>query len=123
MARSRTLNHMAIRMRNRTFRRPLTESLAIVQAINLLHRQLFDIGVQTFLEFGECPPSREELEGTQGGREVVDPTEATLWFANKEMRADKALSEHLGKNEKTKVVVKLSTKRQGQPTSGTSFTK
>jgi hypothetical protein len=59
---------------------------------------------------------REELEGTQGGREVVNPTEATLWFANKEMKADKVLTEHLGKNKKTKVVMKLSTKRQGQPT-------
>ena len=33
------------------------------------------------------------------------------------MNPDKILSDHVGKNEKTKAVVKLSTKKAGQPTS------
>ncbi len=61
--------------------------------------------------------NREELDGTQAEKALVDPAEATLWFANKEMKMGNRLSDHLGKNEKTKVVVKLSTRRQGQPTS------
>lgn len=58
----------------------------------------------------------EDLTGTQASKEVVDPTEATLWFANKEMDRKNPLSAHLGKNEKTKVIVKLSTVSRGQPT-------
>ena len=60
---------------------------------------------------------REELEGTQASKEVIDPTDATLWFANNEMKPENKLSGHLGKNEKTKVVVKVSTRRGGQPVS------
>jgi len=61
--------------------------------------------------------NREELEGTQASKEVIDPTDATLWFANNEMKPENKLSGHLGKNEKTKVVVKVSTRRGGQPVS------
>ena len=42
--------------------------------------------------------------------------EATLWFANKEMSPSKVLRDYVGKNEKTKIVVKLSTKKAGRPT-------
>ena len=48
---------------------------------------------------------------------MIDPTDATLWFANREMKPENKLSDHLGKNEKTKVIVKVSTRRGGQPTS------
>ena len=48
---------------------------------------------------------------------MIDPTDATLWFANNEMKPENKLSEHLGKNEKTKVIVKVSTRRGGQPVS------
>ena len=64
------------------------------------------------IEYQIC---REELEGTQASKEVIDPTDATLWFANNEMKPENKLSEHLGKNEKTKVIVKVSTRRGGQP--------
>ena len=48
---------------------------------------------------------------------MIDPTDATLWFANREMKPENKLSDHVGKNEKTKVIVKVSTRRGGQPTS------
>ena len=57
----------------------------------------------------------EDLSGTSASKEVLDPTQATLWFANKEMDRKNPLSAHLGQNEKTKVVVKLSTVGIGQP--------
>jgi len=57
----------------------------------------------------------EELEGTQASKQVIDFTEAVLWFATKEMARDKPLAEYLGKNEKTKVIVKLSKKGSGPP--------
>lgn len=66
--------------------------------------------------------NREEIDpNSYHGRKVIDPTEATIWFANKEMKRENKLSAHVGKNEKTKVIVKLSTKRRGQPASETGL--
>ncbi len=69
-------------------------------------------------------PVRMELENVEElehdsprAREVIDPAEATIWFASKELSRKETLSKYLGKNEKTKVVVKLSTTRAGQPAS------
>jgi len=60
--------------------------------------------------------NREDLSGTQASKQVIDPAEGVLWFASKELQTGKKLSEYLGKHEKTKVVVKLSTRSAGQPT-------
>ena len=56
--------------------------------------------------------NREELEGTQAALEVIPSDQATLWFGGKEMFAGngKKLSDYLGKNEKTKVIVKIQVK-------------
>lgn len=40
-----------------------------------------------------------------------------MWFANKEMKLDEKIEKFSGKNDKTKLIVKLSTKRSGQPCS------
>ena len=34
---------------------------------------------------------------------MIDPTQAVIWFASKELTKDKQLKDYLGKNEKTKV--------------------
>jgi len=60
--------------------------------------------------------NREDLSGTQASKQVIDPAEGVLWFASKELQTGKKLSEYLGKHEKTKVVVKLTTRSAGQPT-------
>ena len=38
-----------------------------------------------------------------------------MWFAGKELFPEKALSDYIGKNEKTKIIVKLNKKGQGAP--------
>ena len=43
----------------------------------------------------------------QCGAEWVDPAQAALWFAGKRLQAGKALGDYLGRNEKTRAVVKL----------------
>jgi len=60
--------------------------------------------------------NREELAGSQASKEVIDPTQAVLWFSSKELQPGSKLSDFLGKHEKTKVVVKLTTRSAGQPT-------
>jgi len=63
------------------------------------------------LELENC----EELQGTQESKVVLDPAKTTLWFSSKELTKDKQLKDFLGKNEKTKVVVKLNTTGSGPP--------
>ena len=64
--------------------------------------------------------NREELQPASA-RDVIGEAEATLWFANKEMKREKRLEEYFGRNEKTKVVVRLSTSRLGQPAAESSL--
>jgi len=47
--------------------------------------------------------------------EMFHDANSTLWFAGKEMKRDKPLSEYVGKNEKSKVIVKLQKSSAGPP--------
>ena len=54
---------------------------------------------------------REDLSGTQAQKELVDLGQATLWFSSKELIRGKKLKDFLGgANEKSKVILKLSTR-------------
>ncbi|MEW5314815.1 MAG: hypothetical protein WDW38_006284 [Sanguina aurantia] len=59
--------------------------------------------------------ANEDLAGTSYGADDMDADTTSLWFAGKQMIAGKKLSEFLGRNEKSKVVVKLTRKGQGAP--------
>ena len=43
----------------------------------------------------------------QASLEVIEEEQASLWFCGKEMQRGKKLKDHVGKNEKTKVIAKL----------------
>lgn len=45
--------------------------------------------------------------GPQAGLNVIKESEAQLWWAAKELRRTKKLSDYVGKNEKTKIIVKI----------------
>lgn len=45
----------------------------------------------------------------------MDPETSLLWWAGKQMMPGNKLKEHVGKNEKTKVICKLQKKGQGAP--------
>jgi hypothetical protein len=51
----------------------------------------------------------------QFGGVDLDPDTSTLWFAGKQLQPDKKLSDHLGRNENTRAVVKLQKKGAGPP--------
>ena len=46
---------------------------------------------------------------------VADPQDTKLWFASKELNIGSSLRDYMGKNEKTKVVIKVASKKAGQP--------
>lgn len=43
----------------------------------------------------------------QAALEVIQESEAQLWWAAKELRRMKKLSDYVGKNDKTKIIVKI----------------
>ncbi|KAI9332303.1 hypothetical protein DFJ73DRAFT_630362 [Zopfochytrium polystomum] len=63
----------------------------------------------------------EDLTGTAASKEVFLPNESAIWWAGRELTPEKLLSEFLGKNEKTKVIVKLQKKSQGAPVRESPF--
>ncbi|XP_009905685.2 cilia- and flagella-associated protein 298 [Dryobates pubescens] len=59
--------------------------------------------------------NKEDLVGTQAGLEVIEESEAQLWWAGKELQETKLLSDYVGKNEKTTIIVKIQKKGRGAP--------
>ena len=57
----------------------------------------------------------EDLSGTQWSKEHLDPETSQLWWAGKQMLPGKKLKDHIGKNEKTKIVGKIQKKGAGAP--------
>ncbi|KAM6907465.1 cilia- and flagella-associated protein 298 [Xenentodon cancila] len=58
---------------------------------------------------------QENLSGTQASLQVISEDECQLWWAAKEMQRGKKLQDYIGKNEKTKLVVKIQKTGQGAP--------
>ncbi|VUZ46638.1 unnamed protein product [Hymenolepis diminuta] len=59
--------------------------------------------------------NEEDLSGTHAGTEVIPFEEGTLWFSGKELLPGRLLSDYVGKNEKTKIIVKVQKKGSGAP--------
>ncbi|XP_051973198.1 cilia- and flagella-associated protein 298 [Xyrauchen texanus] len=59
--------------------------------------------------------NQEDLTGTQASLQVISEEEAQLWWASKELQRGKKLQDYIGKNEKTKIFVKIQKRGQGAP--------
>ncbi|XP_036203347.1 cilia- and flagella-associated protein 298 isoform X2 [Myotis myotis] len=59
--------------------------------------------------------NKEDLSGTQAALSVIAEPDAQLWWAAKELRRTKTLSDYVGRNEKTKIIVKIQQRGQGAP--------
>ena len=57
----------------------------------------------------------EDLSGTQASKEVIEENSGSLWWSGKELLPTKKLVDYIGKNEKTKIIVKLQKKGQSAP--------
>jgi len=58
---------------------------------------------------------KEELDGHTEFQDVFEVNGCALWFAGKEIQKGKILEEYVGKNEKTKVAIKMQPKESGAP--------
>ncbi|OCT91244.1 hypothetical protein XELAEV_18014295mg [Xenopus laevis] len=59
--------------------------------------------------------NNEDLSGTHAGQLVIQEPESQLWWAGKELQRKQKLSDYVGKNEKTKIIVKIQKRGQGAP--------
>ncbi|PRP80082.1 hypothetical protein PROFUN_10765 [Planoprotostelium fungivorum] len=50
---------------------------------------------------------RNDASDLEGRKEVYDERTATLWWSNKELLRDQKIGDFIGRNEKTKIMVKL----------------
>lgn len=58
----------------------------------------------------------EDLSGLQASKEVIEPSKAQLWFAGQQiLGGNHKLHEFIGRNDKTKVIVKLNQVGEGPP--------
>eukprot|EP01137_Pigoraptor_chileana_P026501 Opistho-2@7872 len=57
----------------------------------------------------------EDLSGTQASQAVIDVSVAQLWWAGKELLKEKKLGDFIGRNEKTKIIVKIQKRGGGAP--------
>lgn len=57
----------------------------------------------------------EDLSGMQAQLEVMDPARAELWFAGKQMLGARQLGDYVGRNDRTRVIVKLQRVGEGAP--------
>lgn len=60
-------------------------------------------------------PVQQLLVGAFKDAELMDPDTAQMWCVGKELMREKRLSDHLGKNEKTKVIAKLQARGRAPP--------
>jgi len=55
------------------------------------------------------------LDGTAAGAELLDPNTAELWAASRDFNRSQTVADRLGRNEKTKMIVKLQKPGAGAP--------
>ncbi|VDP74312.1 unnamed protein product [Schistosoma mattheei] len=59
--------------------------------------------------------STDKLLPFLASQEVITADNASLWFSGKEMHREKILSDYVGRNDKTKIIAKLSKRGTGAP--------
>ncbi|KAI9342894.1 hypothetical protein BDR26DRAFT_858946 [Obelidium mucronatum] len=90
----------------------------MTEAINTIGGALtmaYPMGMPEWEPAQEIIKNNEDLTGSAASKEVILLEDASLWWAGKEITRGKLLSDFVGKNDKTKVIVKLQKKSQGAP--------
>lgn len=76
---------------------------------------VYPMGLPPYDEVSHILNGTENLAGRQDATLVVDPEEAEIWWAGKQMMPGKTLGDYVGKNEKTTLIAKLQKRGGGAP--------
>lgn len=90
----------------------LTEAYESIRGATMI---VYPMGLPSHDEVREIFDDNEDLTGRQVGKLVLSEADAQLWWAGKEMQREKSLGDYIGKNEKTKIVVKMQKRGAGAP--------
>ncbi|KAF8778756.1 Cilia- and flagella-associated protein 298 like protein [Argiope bruennichi] len=82
----------------------------------------YPMGLPSYEIISQELEGKEDLSGTQASKEILEPDGTELWWASKKLDPSKILSDYIGKNEKSKVVVKLQKKGSGAPAKESALT-
>ncbi|KIZ02636.1 putative Uncharacterized protein C21orf59 like protein [Monoraphidium neglectum] len=96
---------------------PLTKA-ALLAAIDNIRGAVmicYPMGLPEWDFVRQCLEGREDLSGSDFGGKDLDPETCQLWFASRALAADRPLSDALGRNERTRAVVKATKKGAGAP--------
>merc|ERR1719240_721861 len=91
--------------------KPLEDAINNIRGAVMI---VYPMGLPDYDHVRQILEEREELEG-QAAMELLDPEQCNLWFASKELQREKLLSDYVGKNDKSKCVIKLQKKGAGAP--------
>ena len=108
---------IALIKEERVQRKQATTAAELEEAINNIRGAVmivYPMGLPDYDMVRCILEEREALEGAQA-MELLDPEKTSMWCFNKELQRDKPLSDYTGKNDKSKVVVKLQKKGAGAP--------
>ncbi|KNE61836.1 hypothetical protein AMAG_07112 [Allomyces macrogynus ATCC 38327] len=75
----------------------------------------YPMGLPEFDPVQEILDDTEDIGATVHAKTVLDPNTATLWWAGKELKRGKLLSDFVGRNDKTTIIAKLQRKGTGAP--------
>ncbi|BDA43450.1 Cilia- and flagella-associated protein 298 [Coccomyxa sp. Obi] len=95
----------------------LTEDMLqeAVEDIRRAAAEAYPEGLPTEEPFKHALDGTDDPTGTSHDGDDIDASEAELWFASKRLPVGTKLSQHVGRNEKTKAVVKLQHAGYGPP--------
>jgi len=94
-----------------------TTAAALEEAINNIRGAVmivYPMGLPDYDHVRQILEEREILEGADQ-LEFLELDKTSLWVFSKEMQREKLLSDYVGKNDKSKVVVKIQKKGAGAP--------
>ena len=88
-----------------------------IKALQEVVKSVYPMGLPEYEPVRMELENRETLSDCKNNEltKVADPQDTKLWFAAKELQVESCLRDYLGKNEKTKVVIKVASKKAGQP--------
>ena len=94
-----------------------SSAAALEEAINNVRGAVMIVYPMGLPDYDHVRQILEEREDTSGAEsmEILDAEKASLWAFSKEMQFDKLLSDYCGKNDKSKVIVKLQKMGAGAP--------
>mmetsp|Transcript_15938 Transcript_15938/g.41217 ORF Transcript_15938/g.41217 Transcript_15938/m.41217 type:complete len:226 (+) Transcript_15938:388-1065(+) len=108
----RLISKEQVQMKQLTTRKLLLDAVDAIKGAVMI---VFPMGLPPYDTVRQILEEKEDLGGSAAGLEIIDPENASVWWASKELTRDKTLADFVGKNEKTKIVAKLQKKGAGAP--------